>query len=218
MRETVVIKGNKSGMTVILDDQVPFDELLLHVAKKFRESARFWGSVQMTLSLEGRPLSAREELMIVDQISENSGIEILCLLDRDLSRIERCEKALNERLMVLSSRTGQFYKGNLKRGETLESEASIVIIGDVGHGAKVMARGNIIVLGLLNGTACAGAAGDSSCVITALEMAPMQLRIAGYASALKEKGKRLGRGPMIACVEQEKVSVKTLKKNLFSAF
>ena len=46
----------------------------------------------------------------------------------------------------------------------------------------------------------------------------MQLRIAGYASALKEKGKRLGRGPMIACVEQEKVSVKTLKKNLFSAF
>ena len=149
MRETVVIKGNKSGMTVILDDQVPFDELLLHVAKKFRESARFWGSVQMTLSLEGRPLSAREELMIVDQISENSGIEILCLLDRDLSRIERCEKALNERLMELSSRTGQFYKGNLKRGETLESEASIVIIGDVGHGAKVMARGNIIVLGFL---------------------------------------------------------------------
>ncbi len=50
MRETVVIKGNKSGMTVILDDQVPFDELLLHVAKKFRESARFWGSVQMTLT------------------------------------------------------------------------------------------------------------------------------------------------------------------------
>lgn len=34
MRETVVIKGNKSGMTVILDDQVPFDELLLHVGEE----------------------------------------------------------------------------------------------------------------------------------------------------------------------------------------
>ena len=218
MHNTVVIKGNKSGLTVYLDPAPAFQEILSDVADKFRESAKFWGSVQMALTLEGRDMTAAEEFAVVNTITENSQIEILCLLDHDINRIERCEKALNEKLMELNSRTGQFYKGNLKRGETLESEASIVIIGDVGHGAKVMARGNIIVLGLLNGTACAGAAGDSSCVITALEMAPMQLRIAGYASALKEKGKRLGRGPMIACVEQEKVSVKTLKKNLFSAF
>lgn len=61
-------------------------------------------------------------------------------------RVERCEKALNQKLMELSERTGQFYRGDLHRGESIESEASIVIIGDVRHGARVTAKGNIIVL------------------------------------------------------------------------
>ena len=51
MHSTVVIKGNKSGLTVILDPAPPFEQLLSDVAAKFRESARFWGSVQMALTL-----------------------------------------------------------------------------------------------------------------------------------------------------------------------
>ena len=61
MKSSVVIKSNKSGMTVILAPEVPFEELLGDVAKKFEESARFWGSVQMTLTLAGRPLAPEQE-------------------------------------------------------------------------------------------------------------------------------------------------------------
>ena len=77
---------------------------------------------------------------MVNAITENSGIEILCLIDADAERIRRCEKALNEKLMELSASTGQFYKGNLRNGDVLESEASIVIIGNVDHGARVTAK------------------------------------------------------------------------------
>ena len=147
MRNAVVIKGNKAGMIVYLDPELAFEELLDAVKKKFRETARFWGFAQMTLTLEGRELTAEEEFAIVNTITENSDIEILCLIDSDANRIERCEKALNEKLMELSSNTGQFYKGNLRAGDVLESEASIVIIGDVEKGAKVMARGNVIEIG-----------------------------------------------------------------------
>ena len=153
MHNAVVIKSSKAGMTVILDPGLPFDELLEAIAKKFSESARFWGSVQMTLTLEGRSLTAAEEFEIVDTITRNSQIEILCLLDTDAERIERCEKALNDKLMELSSQTGQFYRGTLRRGDCLESEASIIIIGDVEHGARVTAKGNVIILGDLKGTA-----------------------------------------------------------------
>ena len=113
----------------------------------------------MTLTLEGRELTPQEELAIVDTITRNSQIEVLCLLDTDAERIERCEKALNDKLMELNSQTGQFYRGNLRRADALESEASIVVIGDVEHGAKVTAKGNIIVLGALRGTANAGGRG-----------------------------------------------------------
>ena len=174
MKDAVVIKGNKAGMTVYLEKDLDFDEVLQAIAKKFKATAKFWGAAQMTLTPE-------EEYRVVQTITDNSDIEVLCLLDTDGNRTKKCEKALNERLMELSSLTGQFYKGNLRDGDELESEASIVVIGDVEKGAKVSAKGNIVVLGALRGAAYAGVCGNEDAVIVAFEMAPMSVRIAGLS-------------------------------------
>lgn len=203
-------------MSVYLDPECTFEELLAEIAAKFKESARFWGNVQIALMLEGRELTAQEEFQVVNTITDNSGIEVLCLIDNDAQRIERCEKALNQKLMELSSHTGQFYKGDLHRGETLESEASIVIIGNVNHGARVTAKGNIIILGELKGTAYAGVSGISSSVIVAMEMAPLQIRIADVSVHYGDKGKRLGRGFMMASVENCSICVKPIKKSVLN--
>ena len=216
MCNAVVIKSSKAGMTVILDPELPFGELLEAIGKKFSESARFWGSVQMTLTLEGRDLTAAQEFAIVDTITKNSQIEVLCLLDTDAERIERCEKALNDKLMELNSQTGQFYRGTLKRGDCLESEASIVIIGNVDHGARVTAKGNVIVLGELKGTVTAGVSGNPQAVVMALDMAPLQIRIGDMSSRFNERNKRLGRGPMIALVEDGAIVMRSLKKSFLN--
>ena len=216
MQNPVVIKGNKAGMTVYLDPALPFTELLEAVKKKFRETARFWGSAQMTLTLEGRDLTAAQEFAIVDTITKNSQIEVLCLLDTDAERIERCEKALNDKLMELNSQTGQFYRGTLKRGDCLESEASIVIIGNVDHGARVTAKGNVIVLGELKGTVTAGVSGNPQAVVMALDMAPLQIRIGDMSSRFNERNKRLGRGPMIALAEDGAIVMRSLKKSFLN--
>lgn len=216
MHSSVVIKGNKSGMSVYLDPDIPFEQILEDIARKFNESAKFWGSVQMALTLEGRELTAEEEFQIVNVITTSSDLEILCLIDTDAKRIERCEKALNQKLMELSSSTGQFYKGNIRRGDTLESEASIIVIGDVNHGGKVIAKGNVIVLGELRGSVHAGAAGNNNAVVVAIEMAPVHLKIADHTGPYSEKGKRLGKNPMMACIENDTICVKTLKKSFFS--
>ncbi len=214
MHNTVVIKSNRAGMTVILDPEIPFPQLLSDIGNKFGDNAKFWGSAQMTLTLEGRELTVEEEFAVINRITENCNVEIVCIVDKDLNRIERCEKALNEKLMELSCQTGQFFKGNLQNGETLESEASIVIIGDVCKGAKVLAKGNVIVLGKLAGTVCAGVAGNGEALITALDMAPTQLRIADCTSGLDGRGKRLGHGPMKAFLEKNKVIIKPMKKSV----
>ena len=214
MHDTVVIKSNKAGMTVILDPDIPFPQLLSDIGKKFGDHAKFWGSAQLTLTIEGREVTPAEEFSIINQITENSNVEIICLVDTDANRMKRCEKALNEKLMELSCQTGQFFKGNLQNGETLESEASIVIIGDVLKGGKVLAKGNVIVLGKLSGTVCAGVAGNKGALITALEMAPSQLRIADCTSGLDGRSRRLGRGPMKAYLENNKVLIKPMKKSV----
>ena len=69
MKNTVVIKGNKSGMTVILDPEAAYETLLLDIAAKFEESARFWGSVQMTLTLAGRPLTPEQEKALLARMA-----------------------------------------------------------------------------------------------------------------------------------------------------
>lgn len=216
MKSKVVIKSSKSGMSVFLDPDCTFEELLAEIAAKFQKSARFWGNAQMALILEGRELTPEEEFRIVNTITDNSGIEVLCLVDQDANRIERCEKALNQKLMELSSQTGQFYKGSLRRGESLESEASIVIIGDICHGARVSAKGNIIVLGELQGSVHAGVSGNPDCVVVALDMAPLQVRIGDYGCYYGDKRRRLGRGPMSAAVENCNICVKPIKKSFLN--
>lgn len=216
MKNTVVIKSNRSGMTVILDAEIPFEQLLADVARKFSESARFWGAVQMTLTLAGRELSAEEEFQIVNTVTENSQIEVLCLLDEDLERTRKCEKALNEKLMEHFSTTGRFYRGDLRAGESIEEESSVVVIGDVEQGARIASKGSVVVVGGLRGSAAAGVSGGQDVVIAAVEMAPSALRIADREIPCPGKGRRLARGPVVVSLLNGQPSIKSMRKGWFA--
>ena len=60
-RKSVIIKSNKYGLTVILDDKMPFQELLLDIADKFQESANFFRNAKMAVTFRGRVLNREEE-------------------------------------------------------------------------------------------------------------------------------------------------------------
>ena len=71
----------------------------------------------------------------------------------------------------------QFYRGTLRSGQVITSESSVTIIGDVNPGAKIIAQGNIVILGALKGNVHAGCTGDRSCFVFALDMQPIQIQI-----------------------------------------
>ena len=95
---------------------------------------------------------------------------------------------IDEYYTEVADNTGEFYKGTLRSGQVLKCESSIVIIGDVNPGAKIIARGNIVVIGALKGNAYAGAAGDESCFVTALLMDPVQIKIGNVIGRSADKG------------------------------
>lgn len=70
------------------------------------------------------------------------------------------------------------YRGHLRAGQILDRKEHILIIGDVNPGATVVSNGDILVWGNLRGVAHAGAEGDIHSVIVALNLSPLQLRIA----------------------------------------
>ena len=217
MDNSVIIKGNKHGIVVVMDENIPFAELKESLAEKFRSATKFFDKANMAVTFEGRRLTPEEEKEVLDIIARNSELNIICVIDNDKMRDEYYKKAVDEKLEELSTHTGQFYKGNLRNGDLLESEASIVIIGDVEKGAKVTARGNVIVLGTLKGSVSAGAAGNLNAVIVAFEMAPSQVKISDLNFQKAEKGKLLGRGPMMILVENGRICSEPIKKNFFSS-
>ena len=174
MSQAVVIKSNKYGINLVLDKTMPFRELLVAIKEKFLESEKFFKDAKMAISFEGRELTQEEEYQI---ITENTSISIICIVDNDESHADLVKQQIDAYYDSVSGREGEFYRGTLRSGQVLESVSSVVIVGDVNPGAKIISQGNIVVLGALKGNAYAGAAGDSNCFIVALEMDPIQIQI-----------------------------------------
>ena len=179
MKDAVLIKSFTNGITLLMREDASLEEILQELAVKFTEAKNFFGTSTMALSMEGREVSEVEEIRILDTIRENSNVRIACIVGHDEATNKNFIKALQHMEKKLSGGDeGQFYKGTLKNREVIETENSIVVLGDVYPGSAVMSGGNIIILGGLYGEAYAGGTGREDCYIVALEMEPERLKIA----------------------------------------
>ena len=92
-----------------------------------------------------------------------------------------------------------FHEGTVRSGEYIDTPRDLLIRGDVNPGAIVRAEGNIIIWGRLLGIAHAGCKGNAQATISALQLRPVQLRIANkVARGPKEK-------PLLGLAEQARI-------------
>ena len=229
LSKPVILKSNKYGINLILDNDMKFEELLTHIIKKFKESEGFFKNAKMAISFEGRDLTQEEEFRIVEAITENSSVNIICILDNDQLKEELVRQKMEHFEEEQAGKTGEFYKGTLRSGQVLDCESSIVIIGDVNPGAKVISKGNIIILGALKGNAYAGANGNEQSFVAALEMDPVQVKIGDVIgrSADKVVEKKRGRkafqsqlnsfDPQIAIVKDKNIYIEPITKGLLNS-
>lgn len=208
----VVIKGNKSGIRLVLDSEMPFEALVEEVKSKFQESAEFLGEAQVAVSFDGRELNEEEEAILLQCIRSYSKLQVVCLVDEDKAREELFNRSLNEQLMAMNANTGQFFKGNLRSGQVMEFETSIVILGDINVGAQVVSTGNVIVLGNLLGTVYAGAAGRENAFIVALKMNPIQIRISDVIARSSDEKHEVPKEPQIAYLRNGAIYIDALSR------
>ena len=207
MDRLVTIRSSRHGLDIELDQEADFDALLEILADKFRSSARFFKDAKMALSFSGRHLTRTEEEKILQIISENTQIDILCVVEQNDKNEPMYRSIVEQSLTDISKRDGQFYRGTLGKREILESDSSIVILGDVELGARVVAKGSVVIVGSLYGAVHAGASGDRDAFVVALSMQPKQLCIGDieakrqliYQESLSIKG------PKIAVVDGSRI-------------
>lgn len=247
MNNPVLIKGNKYGISLALNSEIEFSDLLTVIGEKFKESAKFFDTKQqVAISFEGRQLSTEEIQQILVIIRENCSLDISYVIDNSDQTLEVFQTAITmkqqeqnvqpmpvEKVVAVETSPshsnfddGRFYKGTLRSGQTIHSNSSIIVIGDVNPGASVIATGNIIVLGCLKGTACAGCDGNEKAFVVALDMLPMQIRIGNVLarasdSSRPKKGlfkKNIEPEPeaKIAYVVNENICIETISKTVLS--
>jgi len=252
MKNPVMIKGNKYGFTLYLDPDTEFDQLLTLVGERFAQSGKFFtGDSQIAIRFEGKALTFEEQNDVIERIEECSDVHISYVIDGDeqneayfKAAVEQYGQKLRDAFAKekeeykeelirtvpgyyeqgnLSS-DGQFYKGTLRSGQSIEVDNSIVIVGDVNPGADVVAGGNVVVLGCLKGSVAAGYPDNRSAFVLSLDMQPMQVRIGDLIARspdenkdkLKRKKKEKEPETKIAYVENENIYIEPISRSLMN--
>ncbi len=194
MKDAVVLKSNKYGIQLRLNDEMPFEELKKEVIKKFNDSEKFFKDAQFAVTFDGRDLTEDEECALVDAINSETKTNVLCIIEEDVIREEilkahmEPEEPEEELLPELNPNSAFLRYDSLTEDEVLIVEDNLVIMGDVPESATVTSGGSIMVLGSLDGKVWAGSGGNEDAFIFALAMNPASLRIGGVMLAKEDHG------------------------------
>lgn len=217
MENAVTIKASSNGITVLLDGSKTFEEINSAVAAKFKASASFLGDAKMAISFSGMDLSEDQKKELLKTIGDNCRLDVTAFYD-NTEEMKKAESVRFTKEIMKDPYLARFYKGNLRSGQSLDTENSIIILGDINPGASVVSNGNIIVLGAIKGTAFAGAMGNKNAFIFALEMNPMQVRIADTIARAPDKldKSQAASQPRIAFLENDTIYIEPAGKNIIN--
>ena len=107
-----------------------------------------------------------------------------------------------------------YVKQTLRSGQVVSHKGDLVIVGDVNPGAEILAEGDITVWGSLRGIAHAGVGGNSEAEIRALNLQPIQIRIASAIARAPDRPRisyASGTGPETARIVEGKIRIQKSK-------
>lgn len=217
MKDKVIIKKFPNGITLLLDPDIDFLELINEIAKKFMQNRQFFRDAKIALGLEGREITEAEEKLIVNTIRLNSDLQIICLVGKNKETDKTFVKAIQTVERQKTDNIGKFYRGSLVNNKKIETESSIVIFGDITPGCTVTSTKDIIVLGGLYGEAHAGSSGETNHYIISLEMSPEKIKVGDFRYRPKEKsrwGFKPKVQPKIAYVKENHIVIEPITKDL----
>lgn len=216
------LKSYQKGLTLQIKPDADMETLLAELQDKFQKSRQFFGNMQVGIAISGKELTEEEEDSILNVIEENSDLQIVCLIGEDEKIRSLLEEAFEKgaEQKTAPETDGQFYRGTLKNGQSLETEHSVIILGDVNPGAKVFSRRDVIVLGTLFGEVHAGIGSEEEDghFVCALEFSPEKLKIGSYKYKKKPEKRfwpdSYKKSPKIATLQGGEILVAPVTKEL----
>lgn len=192
---TVRIRGRPGGVLVEVEQEGEWQEILELLEERLAAAEGFFRGGKAVIEVgprdvyedelrRARDLLARHDMTLAI-VRSTSDLTLQSSLLLGLSTSNEAERSVEpDREMapvvpITQPKSPYFvHNGTLRSGQVLRKAESIVVVGDVNPGAKVISGGDVMVWGRLRGMAYAGAGGNRRAMVAAIEFSPTQLRIA----------------------------------------
>lgn len=223
--EAIVLKLYKEGMVVYINNhELSFDEIKIIVCEKFKKTEELFRGLSVKVGFRGIEFDQEKKAELINAVSEHIGCKAV-LWDNPEPQEEQSEtgaEAEEEELtgeqildnafkIAAEDEFTKFYTKTIRSGQCLESKGNIVVIGDVNPGAELVAEGNIVIMGSVKGTVHAGAKGNRTAVVAALNLSPTQLRIADVITRSPDEDDTLhGAAPELAYIKDDSIVIEEI--------
>lgn len=197
-QKTVVIKGTKDGISIILRRHSDFNTIKNSIFEKLQKGGEFFRGGQARLLVKEGYIS-QEEMEQLEMMLKEFGLNLK--KDPPLYTVPYPNPPQPETLVL---------KKTLRSGQRISYSGNVVIVGDANPGSEIIAKGDILVFGALRGMAHAGADGDVNSIVAAYRLQPTQLRIADVISRPPEGKNIIPQVPEIARLKDGVIIIEPL--------
>ena len=180
MRNCVSINLKKNEILIKISEAAEQKDIVENLKKKLPELKKLYQDEKTPITVTGKILKNKE----IDEIQALIKEKIDVVIEFDTPKtlgLHSIKRTFNKQTEISETK---YYRGALRSGQKMESEGSLVILGDVNSGAEVIAAENIIILGALRGLAHAGAKGNKQAIIAAGLVDTVQIRIANIVKEI----------------------------------
>lgn len=189
-KQLISIKGTKEGLVLRLDDQCSYTELLEELTKKVSDEG-FEGQAEVLLQLGYRYCNAEQAKEIINCVQQTAHLRV-SKIQSEVMTVEECNKRLQEN-------QSETFVGIVRSGQVVTALGDLVVIGDVNPNGRVVAGGNVFVLGRLKGIAHAGSNGKRDAVIAASWLEATHLIIDNVVETMTDELSVLSEHPEMEC-------------------
>lgn len=191
----IKVKG-LNGNLVLVFGKGRYEEYYSLLAERFEKNKQLFNGSKVIFKGAGLDNLSHEQI---------ASLQLLCLQNGMILNNNEInpEKGLSKDLVI---------HRNVRSGQKLRSEGSVIIWGHVHESAEILAARDIIVLGKLDGIVHAGCYGDRDSIVFALNLSPGQIRIADKISRSPEDSVK-STYPEIAYLDEDSICIKEYKTN-----
>lgn len=204
-RESVVLKGGRYGVSIVIRDGADFATVIAELRRKLGPARSFFSNAPVRVD-PGSTALAPEERQILEATLHEFGIRI--------DDTEEPERPSMRGVVAAKAAAGQqedshtlLHKRTLRSGQRIDYDGNVVVFGDVNPGAVIVCTRDIVVFGTLRGMAHAGAQGNVRAIVAAFRLEPTQLRIAHIISRAPDDDEGHPSVPEVALVRDESIII-----------